>query len=273
MAALGRCERLRGWLARLDNEPVVILGHEAAEKLFAGRDPIGRTVKIAGHRFRVIGVLEKQGTLLGISMDNRAIAPSRSILARQTAPHGVVDNILIRAADPQQMAQALIEVEAIMRVRHGLRPDQPNDFALDTATDSMAFWERISRILYLAFPTLVGIALVVGGMVIMNIMLVSVMERTREIGMRKAIGARRRDIILQVLVESATLSGFGALIGIGIGIALAQIVSAVSPLPASISAGWIIVSIALGAGVGIIAGLYPATRASRLDPVVALRYE
>ncbi len=253
--------------------PVVILGHEAAEKLFAGRDPIGRTVKIAGHRFRVIGVLEKQGTLLGISMDNRAIAPSRSILARQTAPHGVVDNILIRAADPQQMAQALIEVEAIMRVRHGLRPDQPNDFALDTATDSMAFWERISRILYLAFPTLVGIALVVGGMVIMNIMLVSVMERTREIGMRKAIGARRRDIILQVLVESATLSGFGALIGIGIGIALAQIVSAVSPLPASISAGWIIVSIALGAGVGIIAGLYPATRASRLDPVVALRYE
>ncbi len=253
--------------------PVVILGHEAAQKLFGDRDPLGRMVKIAGHRFRVIGVLEKQGTLFGMSLDNRAIAPSRSMLARVTAPHGVVDDILIRVDDPDQMQQALMEVEAIMRVRHRLRPDQPNDFALDTADDSMAFWTRISRILYLAFPTLVGIALVVGGMVIMNIMLVSVMERTREIGMRKAIGARRRDIIFQVLIESATLSGFGALIGIGIGIGLAQLVAAVSPLPASISPVWIAVSVALGAGVGIVAGLYPASRAARLDPVVALRYE
>src|SRR5690606_12343096 len=112
-----------------------------------------------------------------------------------------------------------------------------------------------------------------GEMVIMNIMLVSVMERTREIGMRKAIGARRRNIIFQVLIESATLSGFGALIGIGIGIGLAQLVAAVSPLPASISPAWIAVSVALGAGVGIVAGLYPASRAARLDPVVALRYE
>src|SRR5690606_13866095 len=135
------------------------------------------------------------------------------------------------------------------------------------------FWTRISRILYLAFPGLVGIALVVGGMVIMNIMLVSVMERTREIGMRKAIGARRRDIIFQILVESATLSGAGAALGVLIGIGLAQIVRAVSPLPATISPGWTIMSIALGAGVGIVAGIYPATRASRMDPVVALRYE
>ena len=253
--------------------PVVILGHEAAQKLFGDRDPLGRIVKIAGHRFRVIGVLEKQGTLFGMSLDNRAIAPSRSMLARVTAPHGVVDDILIRVHDPKDMQRALMEVEAIMRARHRLRPDQPNDFALDTAADSMAFWTRISRILYLAFPTLVGIALVVGGMVIMNIMLVSVMERTREIGMRKAIGARRRDIIVQVLVESATLSGFGALIGIGIGIALAKIVDAVSPLPASVSPVWIVVSIVLGAGVGIVAGLYPASRAAKLDPVVALRYE
>ena len=253
--------------------PVVVLGYETADKLFGNRDPIGRTVKIAGYPFRVIGVLQKQGSLFGFSMDNRAIAPSRSPLARSVNPHGIVDNILIRTSDEASLARAVIEVEAIMRVRHRLRPGQPNDFALDTANDSMAFWARISQILFIAFPGLVGIALVVGGMVIMNIMLVSVMERTREIGMRKAIGARRRDIVLQVLVESATLSGAGAAVGILIGIALAQLVRAVSPLPTSISPALMGVSILLGAGVGILAGLYPALRASRLDPVVALRYE
>jgi putative ABC transport system permease protein len=253
--------------------PVIVLGYEAADKLFGNRDPLGRTVRIGGYPYRVIGVLAKQGSLFGMSLDNRAIAPSRSPLARIVNPHGVVDNILIRANDAQGMARALIEVEAIMRVRHRLRPGEPNDFALDTADDSMAFWTRISRILYMAFPGLVGIALVVGGMVIMNIMLVSVMERTREIGMRKAIGARRRDIVLQVLVESATLSGAGAVVGILIGVVLAQIVRATSPLPASISPVWMAVSVVLGAGVGILAGLYPALRASRLDPVVALRYE
>ena len=253
--------------------PVVVLGYETADKLFGNRDPIGRTVKIAGYPFRVIGVLQKQGSLFGFSMDNRAIAPSRSPLARSVNPHGIVDNILIRTYDEPSLSRAVIEVEASMRVRHRLRPGQPNDFALDTANDSMAFWARISQILFIAFPGLVGIALVVGGMVIMNIMLVSVMERTREIGMRKAIGARRRDIVLQVLVESATLSGAGAAVGILIGIALAQLVRAVSPLPTSISPALMGVSILLGAGVGILAGLYPALRASRLDPVVALRYE
>ncbi|HEX7117335.1 MAG TPA: ABC transporter permease [Longimicrobiales bacterium] len=252
---------------------VVVLGHEAAEKLFGRRDPIGRTVKVDGVAFRVIGVLEKQGSLFGMSLDNRAIAPSRSPLARMVNPRRVVDNILIRTPDEIQMARAMVEVEAIMRVRHQLRPGTPNDFALDTADDTMAFWAKISAVLMVIFPVLVGIGLVVGGMVIMNIMLVSVMERTREIGMRKAIGARRRDIVLQVLVESATLSGFGALIGIGIGIGLAQLVRAVSPVPAAISPVWITVSIGLGAGVGIVAGVYPALRASRLDPVVALRYE
>lgn len=253
--------------------PVVVLGYETAETIFGNLDPIGRTVRIQGHEFRVIGVLAKRGSLLGLSLDNLAIAPHGSPMGRLTNPRGVVDEVLIRAPDPQGMARAMIEVEAIMRVRHRLRPGDPNDFAIETAEDSMGFWTRISRILYLAFPGLVGIALVVGGMVIMNIMLVSVMERTREIGMRKAIGARRRDIIFQILVESATLSGAGAALGVLIGIGLAQIVRAVSPLPATISPGWTIMSIALGAGVGIVAGIYPATRASRMDPVVALRYE
>lgn len=253
--------------------PVVVLGHETAERLFGSLDPIGRTVKINNFPFRVIGVLEKQGSLFGMSMDNRAIAPARSPIGRMVNPHGVVDEILIRTFDEQAMAEAMLEVEAIMRVRHQLRPGTPNDFEVETAEDSMSFWKRINMILMTAFPALVGISLVVGGMVITNIMLVAVMERTREIGMRMAIGARRRDIIFQILVESATLSGFGAVLGILSGLALAQLVRAVSPLPAAVAPQWIVASVLLGAGVGILAGLYPAVRASRLDPVVALRHE
>jgi putative ABC transport system permease protein len=164
-------------------------------------------------------------------------------------------------------------MEAIMRVRHQLRPGEENDFSVETAEGSLGFWTRIRRILLVAFPGLVAIALVVGGIVIMNIMLVSVIERTREIGIRKALGARRRDIHMQVLIESATLSACGAALGVGIGTGLAQIVSAVSPLPASVTPVWIVVSVSIATGVGILAGIYPAAKAARLDPVVALRQE
>jgi putative ABC transport system permease protein len=194
-------------------------------------------------------------------------------MSRIVNPHGIVDNILVRVDDEADMDLAAIDIEEAMRVRHRLRPAMPNDFAIDTAEGSLGFWERISRILFIAFPSLVAIALVVGGIVIMNIMLVSVTERTHEIGVRKAIGARRRDIHAQVLIESATLSGMGAMIGIGIGAALAQLVRTLSPLPTAIAPVWMISSVVLGVGVGVIAGLYPAARAARLDPVVALRAE
>lgn len=253
--------------------PVVVLGSETAEKLFPGRDPIGQTVRINEFPFRVIGVLKAQGSLLGMSVDNRAIAPARSAMGRIVSPFGHVGNILIRTEDEPSMQRARHEVEAIMRVRHRLRPTDANTFEIETAEDSMDFWTKISQILYLSFPLLVGISLIVGGMVIMNIMLVSVMERTREIGMRMAVGARRRDITFQVLVEGATLSGLGALIGIVSGLGIAKIVQAISPLPAAVSPLWIGISVVLGAGVGIIAGVYPATRAARLDPVVAIRAE
>jgi putative ABC transport system permease protein len=252
---------------------VVVLGSEAAEKLFGSLDPLGRNVKVNQQPFRVVGVLKKQGSLFGMSMDSRAIAPARSVMGRMVNPHGVVDHVLVKPHQDGQLQQAMSDVEATMRVRHRLRPTEANDFAVETAEGSMAFWDKIKQILMIAFPGLVSIALVVGGIVIMNIMLVSVTERTREIGIRKALGARRRDIHVQVLVESATLSLAGAAVGILIGIAGGQLVRALSPLPATISPFWIAVSVALGGGVGIVAGLYPAARAARLDPVVALRAE
>jgi len=268
-------ERGRAFTAPEDRtgQPVVVLGWEAADKLFGVLDPIGRTVKVGGLPFRVIGVMEKRGSLFGMSLDNNAVAPAHSAMSRLVNPHGVIDQILVRTFDENDLGRAMTDIEAALRVRHRLRPTEINDFAVETAEGSLEFWNRISRILLVAFPGLVAIALVVGGIVIMNIMLVSVTERTREIGVRKAIGARRRDIHFQVMVESALLSGAGASIGIGIGIVLAQIVRAVSPLPAAIAPFWMFTSVAMGVGVGVLAGLYPAARAARLDPVVALRAE
>ena len=268
-------ERGRGFTAPEDRAGVnvVILGAETAETMFGSLDPLGRTVKVRGSPFRVIGVMKKQGSLFGQSMDNRAFAPARSQMGRLVNPQGIVDRILVKPLDTENMEQAQLDLEAVMRVRHKLRPTEENDFAIETASESMAFWDNIRKILLIAFPGLVSIALVVGGIVIMNIMLVSVMERTREIGIRKALGAKRRDIHVQVLVESATLSLLGALIGIGIGVALAQLVQALSPLPAAIAPVWMAVSVAMGMGVGVIAGIYPAAKAARMDPVVALRAE
>ncbi|MFW6079683.1 MAG: ABC transporter permease [Gemmatimonadota bacterium] len=253
--------------------PVIVLGAQTAELLFEQRDPVGRTVRIEGFPYRVIGVLERLGSLFGMSLDNQAIAPARSPLGRSVNPRGVVDEILVRTETTDLMAPARLELEAIMRVRHRLEPSEPNSFEIETADDSMSFWTTVSRILFTAFPALVGIALVVGGMVIMNIMLVSVVERTREIGIRKAVGARRRDILLQVLIESGTLSGLGAGVGIALGVLLAALVRALSPLPAAIAPHWIVLSAVLGIGVGVAAGVYPASRAARLDPVVALQRE
>jgi len=253
--------------------PVVILGKSTAEVLFQGLDPLGRSVRIRGFPYRIIGILEEQGSIFGISLDNRAIAPSLSPIQNVVSPRGYVDNILVQTFGPEDIEPAMMEIEAIMRTKDGLRPSEPNSFEMETAEESLGFWDTISRILFMALPGLVGISLVVGGIVIMNIMLVSVMERTREIGVRKAIGARRRDIVFQVLIESATLSGAGAILGVAVGIALTWLVAAVSPMPAAVAPEWVALGVGLGVAVGIIAGVYPAARAAKLDPVDALRYE
>ena len=252
---------------------VVILGTDTAELLFEDLDPLGRRVRIRGFPYRVVGVLEEQGSLFGFSLDNRVIAPAQSPIQAVTNARGVVDQVVVQAIEADQLRALQSEVEGIMRARNRLRPSQENNFTVETADEALSFWDRISRILFLALPGLVAISLVVGGIVIMNIMLVSVMERTREIGVRKAIGARRRDILSQVLIESITLSGVGAVLGVSIGVGLTYLVAAFSPLPAAIDGKWIALGVSLGLVVGIVSGVYPASQASKLVPVDALRHE
>jgi putative ABC transport system permease protein len=253
--------------------PVLVLGYELADKLFEGQDPIGREVKIFDLPYRVIGVVEKQGNLFGLSLDKFVVAPASAPVKRFVNPPRVVDALAVKAGTPQDMRGAMSQVEAVMRSRRHLRPRESNDFAMETADEVLDFWGKISRVLFLALPGLVAISLVVGGIVIMNIMLMAVAERTREIGIRKALGARRRDILRQFLVEATTLATVGAGAGVALGVGLAAAVSALTPLPAAVATWSIVVGVLLGAGVGIIAGVYPAARAARLDPIAALRHE
>ena len=252
---------------------VVVIGADLATKFFPGVDPIGRTIRIINDDFRIIGVAKAQGKLFNQSLDKFVIAPYTSQIKKYVNPHKVVDAVMVKTDDLPSMRAAMLDVEALMRSRRHLRPGEDNNFHLETADDVLDFWAKISRVLYLALPMLVGISLVVGGIVIMNIMLMAVAERTREIGIRKALGARRRDILRQFVVEAATLSTAGALLGIVTGITLAKVVDATTPLPASISPISILGGVLLGVGVGVVFGVYPASRAARLDPIAALRFE
>ncbi|HSM15579.1 MAG TPA: ABC transporter permease [Gemmatimonadales bacterium] len=253
--------------------PVLVIGDLLAERLFEGVDPIGKAVNVGGIHYRVIGVVEKQGTAFGISMDKFAIMPYTSQGRRLICPINVLDELLVKADNPTSMVVAMNEVEALMRGRRRLKPDQENNFFLQTAEGALEGWNKVSQYLSIGLPLLVGISLVVGGIVIMNIMLMSVTERTREIGIRKALGAKRSDILSQFLVEAATVSTVGAAFGIVLGIALAMVVRALSPLPAVVVPMSIALGVSLGMLVGIVAGVYPAYRAAKLDPIVALRAE
>jgi putative ABC transport system permease protein len=257
-----------------NGENVVVIGPEMVERGFPGLDPIGREIRIGGIPYRVIGITESRGSAFGVSFDNFIIAPYLSPIRRRlNLTPNMIDAVIVHGENPTLLTEAQETVRGVMRVRHQLRPGVKDDFTLETSASALEFWNKLKGYLVIAGVALPAIGLVVGAIVIMNIMLVAVAERTREIGIRKALGAKRRDILAQFLVESATLSTVGAAGGVALGILFAQGIAAVSPLPASVAPWSVIVGVLVGAGVGIVSGVYPASRASRLDPVVALRSE
>ena len=253
--------------------PVVVIGTEVASFFFPNLDPLGRELRVEGIPYHVIGVIEKQGSLFGMSMDKMVIAPFGSPMRRVTNPMGDVDGIMVQAPNQMMLSEAMESTRELMRGRRKLRPSEPDDFVMETSESALVGFNKTKNIMTIAGTALPAIGLVIGGMVIMNIMLVAVAERTREIGIRKALGARRTDILRQFLVEAATLSTLGAIIGITLGIAAAKIVEWQTPLPAAVAPWSLVVATLLGTVVGISAGVYPASRAARLDPIAALRQE
>ncbi|MFZ5625576.1 MAG: ABC transporter permease [Gemmatimonadota bacterium] len=251
---------------------VAVLGFDVADKLFDDAEAgVGRKVRIAGREMTVKGVVAKKGRVLGQSFDGFALIPYSTFESFYGRRKTTVVSVKMRNAE--EVEPAMLRAEEAMRVAHRLRPGEENDFTVDKADALVAFWRSLTRILFTVIPAVVCIGIVVGGIVIMNIMLMTVNERTREIGIRKSLGATRRDIRRQFLIEAIVLSTLGGVIGVLGGWALAQLVASASPLPARVTAWSVGVALAVAAGTGILFGVYPATRAARLDPITALRAE
>jgi putative ABC transport system permease protein len=253
--------------------PVVVIGDEVAKYFFPNLDPLDREIRVAGMPYRVIGVIARQGTLFGLSLDKMVVAPFLSPLHRITNPRGDMDGFLMQAGSPLELQDLMESIREGLRSRRHLRPAVHDNFAMETSESALIEFRKTAKIMNIAGTALPAIGLVIGGLVIMNIMLVAVAERTREIGIRKSLGARRKDILRQFLVEAATLSTLGALIGIVLGLAAAKVISLNTPLPAAVAPWSIVAATLLGTVVGIVSGVYPARRASRLDPIEALRQE
>jgi putative ABC transport system permease protein len=251
---------------------VAIVGFDVADKLFGDPEKaIGKSIRIAGREFTVKGVVAKKGKVLGQSFDGFALVPYSTFESIYGRRKTTVVSVKMRDAD--EVEPAMARAQEAMRLAHRLRPNEPDDFTVDKADALVAFWKSLTRILFTIIPAVVCIGIVVGGIVIMNIMLMTVNERTREIGVRKSLGATRRDIQRQFLVEAATLSFFGGILGVVAGWSLAFLVSSFTPLPARVTLWSISVALALGVGTGLLFGVYPASRAARLDPITALRAE
>jgi len=251
---------------------VAVLGFDVAEKLCGGpAQAVGRTIRVQGLQLRVKGVIAKKGTVLGQSWDGFVMLPLTTFEMLYGRRKTTV--ISVKMPTAAAVGDGMLRAEEAMRIAHHLRPSTEDDFTVDTGEGLIAFWGKLTRVIFTVVPAVVGIGIVVGGIVIMNIMLMSVTERTREIGICKSLGASRRDIRRQFLAESVTLSLLGGTAGLVAGSGLAAAVEAASPLPARVTLWSIGVALGLGIVVGIVFGTYPAIRAARLDPIDALRAE
>jgi putative ABC transport system permease protein len=250
---------------------VAVIGADVADKLFENVDPVGKDIRITGTHFTVVGVVARKGRVLGQSFDGFVLLPLTSFEAvygrRKTT------TVSVKMARPEDVAGGMAAADEAMRTAHRLRPGEESDYSVETADALIEFWKNLTRVLFSVIPAIVGIGVVVGGIVIMNIMLMSVSERTREIGVRKALGAKSSDIRKQFLAETIVLATMGGLLGVAAGWGLALLVAFVSPLPARVTGWSIMLAVSLGAGVGVIFGVYPASRAAELDPIAALRQE
>jgi len=253
---------------------VAVLGHQIAEELFGpGEDPVGAEVYLRGVRFESIGVLAEQGAGMGWdNPDEQVIVP---ISTSQWRLFGTdrVEEITLQVADEDLMMTAMVEVESVMRQRHKILPDQENDFRIYSQTQFLEILQETQQTFTLLLAGIAAVSLLVGGIGIMNIMLVSVTERTREIGIRKAVGAKRAAVQLQFLIEAIVLSCAGGVIGIGVAILASDLLASRFGWEMLVSAEAVVLSFGFAAAIGIVFGFYPAVRASRLDPIDALRYE
>ena len=252
--------------------PVCVIGNDLIENLMPGVDPVGKEIRWNNIPCEVIGAGKKQGSALGTSLDNWIILPLNTYKKNFGTQQDSL-RVTCRAGSAAKIQDSVDEVRQIMRGRHHLSYGAKDDFALETSDSFLSLWKDISGSFFAVTIAIASISLVVGGIVIMNIMLVSVTERTREIGVRKALGARRSDILLQFLIESSTVAVIGGAVGVFCGVLVAKLVSWVSPLPSAVQLWSVIGGLLVALSVGLFFGTYPASKAAKLDPVEALRSE
>ncbi len=259
-------------LAEVDyRRPICVIGSEVAEGLFEDKDPLGERIKVSSHHYRVVGILKKRGAILGDSQDNMVLIPYTLFQKQYGTRRSVV--IQVKAEDSERMDDMIDQLEGVMRRSRGLEVGQEDDFAINQQSQLMDIYNNLTGVLWIVLIGIGSISLIVGGIGIMNIMLVSVTERTREIGIRKALGAKKRIIMWLFLVESMFISSIGVALGVLVSIGLAMVVHSATHLPVHISTWVLFLAVGFTVTIGLFFGLYPASKAAKLDPIEALRYE